>query len=182
MCTPPAPAAREFPRAQARRSRGLATAFTIVELLVVISILSILIALLFPSLQRARRTALVLASPVIYVGVDNRLHLTDPSGAVDLPLAVPTKMECPVCHSPPAWTRRTARPLTPAPAPRTVPARSPKPWMTTLSRPAIPGKRSYVLRLDGHEDARIDLAADRDASIKVTLKKKLPAKKTAELR
>ena len=97
--------ARSFPfPAKGRGLRAAAGGFTVVELLVVIAIISVLIAILMPSLQRAKRKAAILASPVAYLGTDSRIHLTDPSGDLDTRLAIVDRRNtCPVCHVPPVW-------------------------------------------------------------------------------
>jgi prepilin-type N-terminal cleavage/methylation domain-containing protein len=62
-------------------------AFTLVELLVVIAVIAILIAILLPVISKARRKAVVLASPIVYhSNNDNSLRLTDPTGNFDLML------------------------------------------------------------------------------------------------
>ncbi len=48
----------------------------------------------------------------------------------------------------------------------------------TLTRVAVPGQRSYVLRLDGHEEAKLSVSGSSSVTVKVKLKplvKKKPA-------
>ena len=69
-----------------------------------VGIIGILIGFLFPVIRKARRTAIVLASPIAYVGQDNRVHVTDPSGGYDTMLLPVATSDCPICHSPPTWS------------------------------------------------------------------------------
>jgi len=65
----------------AGEAKRQSNAFTLVELLVVIAIIAVLIAILLPVLQRARRKAVVLASPIVYHSFqDNALRVCDPRG------------------------------------------------------------------------------------------------------
>jgi len=92
----------------AKRIRPNCVAFTLVELLIVLAIIAVLIAILMPVLSRARRQAMVLASPIVYRGSDKALYLTDHRGTADLQVygrtLNPGPMRCPVCHSPPVWS------------------------------------------------------------------------------
>ncbi|HEV8378230.1 MAG TPA: prepilin-type N-terminal cleavage/methylation domain-containing protein [Tepidisphaeraceae bacterium] len=64
----------------AHRPESRSSAFTLVELLVAIAIIAILIALFAAVISKARRKAIILASPIVYYTPnDNGLHLTDPT-------------------------------------------------------------------------------------------------------
>jgi prepilin-type N-terminal cleavage/methylation domain-containing protein len=64
-------------------------AFTLVELLVVIAIIAILISILLPVMIKVRYRALVLVSPIAYVGGDGHIYLTGPKGGYALRISPP---------------------------------------------------------------------------------------------
>jgi prepilin-type N-terminal cleavage/methylation domain-containing protein len=104
ICFPFVSAGGFMHRRRAGSFAALVRGFTLVELLVVIAIIAVLIAILLPVLGKARRSASVLASPVVYMDKASGVHLTDPSGQMDIVLAKAAGSACPVCHSPPSWS------------------------------------------------------------------------------
>ena len=76
-------------RPSAVSARPRRRSFSIVEILAVIGIISVLIAILFPVLAKARRSALVLACPIAYVGQDGAVYLTNLNGNAELRISPP---------------------------------------------------------------------------------------------
>src|SRR5579859_6505691 len=94
-------ATRERPMSNRRIACG---GFTLVELLIVLAIIGLLVALILPATLGARRRAMVLVSPVTYLGMDGQVHLTGRNGRVDIPVIRNAGNACPYCHTPPAWS------------------------------------------------------------------------------
>ena len=86
------------------RASDLARAFSLAELLVVIGIVTLLVAILFPVRVKARRSAVILASAVAYVDGASGVAITFPSGGSSVFVA-PSGTLC-WCNRPqgPMWS------------------------------------------------------------------------------
>ena len=66
--------------------RPCSRSFTLIELLTVIAIITILLAMLVPTLVRARRMAAALACPIVYIAEDFTIWATGPHGSYNVQL------------------------------------------------------------------------------------------------
>jgi len=73
------------------------------RLLIGVGIIGVLLAVVLPVLWRAERRAIVAACPIVYVGEDRRIHLTNLTGTLDLEMAGPPVE---------GWVRATSTPPT----------------------------------------------------------------------